>query len=84
MMEHILDLSKIPSLYSLGILFDAEEFDPELHIDAVDENNNPKNELVFRDFWASTKKDPYYVVQDRIRWLLEQVSTAPAHFMHTG
>jgi hypothetical protein len=78
-MEHILDLTQIPSLYALGIVFDNEPFDRKLHKDALDDRGKPMDELVFEDFWYSKRaKKPQYVVQDRIMWLLKQVGAMAA------
>ena len=71
--EHVLDQSQIRSLYAVGILFELETFDPNLHPDAVDERGR-QNELVFKDEWYSKPRRREYVVHDRITWLLKQVS----------
>ena len=68
MIEHILDQTKIPSLYSVGLLYDTETYDPQLHRDAL------ANDLIFRDYWYSEDaSEDEWVVHDRIKWLLKQV-----------
>jgi hypothetical protein len=68
LIEHILDQTKIPSLYTVGLLFDTETYDPQLHKDALAKN------LVFQDYWYSEGAgEDEWVVHDRITWLLRQV-----------
>lgn len=70
-MEHFLDQRRIPSLYSLGLLFEVETFYPDIHDDAVRDES-----LIYQDYWYSDRNNTEEVVHDRIVWLLDQVSGA--------
>ena len=75
-MDHVLDQKQLRSLYSVGLLNEAETFNPHQHPDALDEHGRPSDDVVLKDVWYSERGNPEYVVQDRVVWLLTPVSVS--------
>ena len=72
--QHVLDQSSIRAQYAIGLLFVSEPFRRSVHVDAVDENGQ-RNARVVKDRWYSEEMgSDQFVVEDRIRWLIKQVS----------
>ena len=74
LVEHLLDQSQLRAMYSIGLLFEIEGLDEEKHPDALDAQGQHRKGIVKVDDWYSRRGKPAYVVEDRITWLLAQVS----------
>ena len=75
LMKHTLDLTSIPSLFTLGIVIDNEPYKKSLHGKfALDARGKKIDDIVLLDYWFSTNKSKTYVVQDTIKWVSDRVS----------